>query len=91
MSSPYQDNFYKIAAVGELHAGKPRLFHAAGVAIVVRLDESGVSAIDGSSLKGGAGAATGSAEWDALHEKAGLAVRIEKGEVWVCLEGCRPD
>jgi hypothetical protein len=36
-----------------------------------------------------AGAGSSSAEWNELHERAGLPVRLEDGEVWVCVEGCR--
>lgn len=35
------------------------------------------------------GSGSSSREWADLHSRAGLAVRIEDGRVWVCLEGCR--
>lgn len=36
-----------------------------------------------------AGAGSSSSEWSALHARAGLPVRLEDGDVWVCVEGCR--
>jgi nitrite reductase/ring-hydroxylating ferredoxin subunit len=35
------------------------------------------------------GTGSSSAEWDGLHARAGLAVRVENGDVWVCIDGCR--
>jgi nitrite reductase/ring-hydroxylating ferredoxin subunit len=34
------------------------------------------------------GSGSSSTEWDELHGRAGLAVRVEDGEVWVCIDGC---
>lgn len=35
------------------------------------------------------GTGSSPAEWQQLHDRAGLPVRVEDGAVWVCLEGCR--
>ena len=37
-----------------------------------------------------AGTGSDTAEWAELHARAGLPVRVEKGEIWVCVEACRP-
>ena len=29
-------------------------------------------------------------EWDQLHARAGLPVRLEEGDIWVCVEACQP-
>ena len=36
------------------------------------------------------GTGSDTAEWAELHARAGLPVRVEKGEIWVCVEACRP-
>jgi nitrite reductase/ring-hydroxylating ferredoxin subunit len=36
------------------------------------------------------GTGSTSAEWEELHARAGLPVRVEAGEIWVCVEACRP-
>lgn len=36
-----------------------------------------------------AGVGGSSSEWNELHARAGLPVRLEDGDVWVCVEGCR--
>lgn len=35
------------------------------------------------------GTGSSSVEWEQLHARAGLPVRVEDGAVWVCVEGCR--
>lgn len=36
------------------------------------------------------GTGSDTAEWASLHARAGLPVRVEQGEIWVCVEACRP-
>ena len=36
------------------------------------------------------GTGSDTVEWQELHARAGLPVRVEKGEIWVCVEACRP-
>ena len=37
-----------------------------------------------------AGTGNNSKEWEHLHSRAGLPVRVEDGSVWVCIDACRP-
>ncbi|HEU4520955.1 MAG TPA: hypothetical protein VFT12_03065 [Thermoanaerobaculia bacterium] len=36
-----------------------------------------------------AGTGSTTAEWEQLHARAGLPVRVDDGAIWVCVEGCR--
>ena len=87
MSSPYESSFYNVTTLGDLPADKPRVFRAAGATVVLRRDGERVTAIDGSGLADGREMST--REWDDLHSRAGLAVRVEGDQVWVCLDGCK--
>jgi hypothetical protein len=82
-SSPYDASFHKIVALSALADGEPQTFRAAGSTVVIRRDGNSVTAIDGSVFVEGA-------DWHQLHARAGLAVRTEGGDVWVCLEDCEP-
>lgn len=48
--SAYEDSYHKIVRVDELAFGAPRKFRAAGAEVLVRRDESGISATDGSGV-----------------------------------------
>lgn len=87
MTSSYEDSFHKITSVADLPIGIPRAFRAAGATVVIRRTEDKVLAIDGSAVPEERAL---SMQWDELHARAGLAVRVENGEVWVCIEGCSP-
>ena len=104
-NSSYEGSYYKVTTMRELPDRLPRVFRAAGTAVVVRRDEEAVTAIDGSCLEDGAGlspdqrlkkilecvaAGAGAAptEWQDLLSAAGLPVRVENDEVWVCIESC---
>lgn len=87
MTSSYEDSFHKITSIAELPIGIPRVFRAAGATVVIRRTEDQVLAIDGSAVPQGRELST---QWDDLHARSGLAVRVENGDVWVCIEDCRP-
>ena len=74
MSSSYESNFRMVTTLAELPLEEPRLFRAAGASIVLRRTKVGVTALDGSCLP----------------EEKSLQVRVENGEIWVCVEACRP-
>lgn len=87
MTSSYEDSFHKITSIAELPIGIPRVFRAAGATVVIRRTEDQVLAIDGSAVPQGRELST---QWDDLHARSGLAVRVENGDVWVCIEACSP-
>jgi len=87
MKSSYEDSFHKITSIAELPIGIPRAFRAAGATVVIRRTEDQVLAIDGSAVLQERELST---KWDELHARSGLAVRVENGDVWVCIEGCAP-
>ena len=103
MSTPYESNFYKVAALSDLATDQPRVFRAGGATIVLRRDGDGVTAIDGSCLAEESEAPAnarvqrildcvaggGANDWSALLKRAGLAVRIDGSDVWVCIDGCK--
>jgi hypothetical protein len=88
VSSSYESSFHKIAALDDVPVGEPTTFRAAGSTVLIRRTESDVSAIDGSVIAEGRRVAPDQHEWEQLHARAGLAVRVEEGNIWVCLEGC---
>ena len=75
--SSYDANFRKVVSLSELPMNEARVFRAAGATIVLRRTANEVTATGGSDA---ADAAAG----------ASLPVRVENGEVWVCVEACRP-
>lgn len=87
MTSSYEDSFHKITSIAELPIGIPRMFRAAGATVVIRRTEDQVLAIDGSAVSHDRELST---QWDELHARSGLPVRIENGDVWVCIEACSP-
>ena len=76
MTTAFDDSFHKITRTEDLPPGVPTEFHAAGATIVLLRDGDRIEATDGSAEAGAAARR--------------LRVRVEGGEVWVCLEGCRP-
>ena len=81
--TPYEASFHKIVALSAVPDREPATFRAAGSTVVISRDGDSVTAIDGSFFDG-------AADWQQLHARAALRVRIEDGDVWVCLEDCRP-
>lgn len=73
----YDANFRKVAALAELPLDKPQVFRAAGATIVLRRTANEVTAVDGSDEPAGTVGVS-------------LPVRVENGEVWVCVEACPP-
>jgi len=87
MKSSYEASFHKITSIAELPIGVPRVFRAAGATVVIRRMEDQVLALEGSTV---AQERELSTKWDELHARSALAVRVENGDVWVCIEGCGP-
>ncbi len=103
MASPYENSFHKIVRADDLTIDRLQVFRAAGTTIVLRRVADGITAIDGSALvdRGdleprvrlekiieSAGGHDNASEWVTLVERAGLPVKVEDGDVWVCIEGC---
>lgn len=105
MNTSYESNYRKIARVDELDekprvyraAGATLVMRRNG-SDVSAIDGSCLA--DSSSAPEdvrvkrimdcvAAGAGSSSSEWNELHARAGLPVRLEDGDVWVCVEGCR--
>lgn len=105
MNSSYEANYRKITRVDELGdkprvyraAGATLVMRRTG-SDVSAIDGSCLadtsSASEDVRVKSimecvAAGAGGSSSEWSELHARAGLPVRLEDGDVWVCVEGCR--
>lgn|GEM_PF-3198683 len=50
MSEPWESRYTRMVAVDDLPLGRPSVFRAGGATVVLRRDEHGVQAIDGSCL-----------------------------------------
>jgi hypothetical protein len=105
MSSSYESSYRKIARVDELgdkprvyRAAGATLVMKRDGSDVSAIDGSCLA--DSSSASEdvrvkrimdcvAAGVGSSSSEWTELHARAGLPVRLEDGDVWVCVEGCR--
>ncbi|HET7705180.1 MAG TPA: hypothetical protein VFM36_03775 [Thermoanaerobaculia bacterium] len=105
MSSSYESNYRKIARADELgdkprvyRAAGATLVMRRNGSDVSAIDGSCLadtsSASEDVRVKRimecvAAGVGSSSSEWSELHARAGLPVRLEDGDVWVCVEGCR--
>jgi hypothetical protein len=105
MSSSYEKHYRKLARLDELGDEPRVFRSGGATFVIRRLgpDVSAIdgSCLEDSSLvpedvqvkrileRIDAGAGSSSAEWSELHSRAGLPVRVEDGEVWVCVENCR--
>lgn len=105
MNSSYESNYRKIARVDELGdrprvyraAGATLVMRREG-SDVSALDGSCLADTSSASEEVqvkrimecvAAGVGSSTSEWSELHARAGLPVRLEDGDVWVCVEGCR--
>lgn len=102
MSSPYENSFHKIVRADDLALDRLQVYRAAGTTVVLRRVADGITAIDGSSfvdhgepdpharlqqmIESAGGHESG--DWSTLVAQSGLAVKVEDGDVWVCIEGC---
>jgi hypothetical protein len=105
MATPWENSFHKIARIEDLPIGQLQVYRAAGTTVVLRRDDFGVSAIDGSEfiddgaldprerlrkIVDGVGGQNSAENWYELVSKSELLVKVDNGDVWVCIEGCRP-
>ncbi len=103
MASPYENSFHKIVRADDLALDRLQVYRAAGTTVVLRRVAEGITAIDGSSfidegaldsrarlqqIIDGVGGHDGSSDWSALVMRSGLPVKVDDGDVWVCIEGC---
>ena len=105
MSSSYEKHYRKIARIDELSDEPRVFRSGGASFVIRRLgsDVSAIdgSCLADASLvpedvqvkrileRINAGVGSSSADWSELHTRAGLPVRVEDGEVWVCVENCR--
>ena len=105
MSTSYEKHYRKIARIDELGEEPRVFRSGGATFVIRRLDSDvsaidGSCLADASLVpediqvkrileRVNEGAVSSSAEWSELHGRAGLPVRVEDGEVWVCVENCR--